>query len=309
MEYLRLLARSARLRPAAALFAFTAALVCQPAWAQEPAPPAAPPARDDNTIVVLGNPADMPVVAEQVITFGMVSRRLGAESERFSRCAPMPDRAVLSTILDGRPTLQRTQMALHRYLATNRGCYSGQSELLPAPQLGVCNPEATGFVSEGGVHGRGWGQPSSALAATSICRVTYDRGALFERALREVVGDLRLTRDDTFDADVRARFAERETARNLARGAIDRNYFNTVACMVQIVPEAGVGMVLAPAGSDRAEQAREALIANGGPCVGYAREVRADPGQFRAYVAEAVYSWIAATRDRPSLIVRDPATY
>lgn len=246
----------------------------------------------ENTIVVLGNPDDMPVVAGQVANVSNVSRRLSAESSRFVRCAPLPEPTRLSAILDGPTTLQRTQMALHLYISTNKGCYTSQPELLQAPGLGICNPEATQLYP-----------------TTTICRVTYDRGALFERVLREVVGDMRLTRADTLEPDVRARFLERETRRNVARGAIERNYFNTVACMVQIVPEAGVGMILAPSGSDQAERSRQALIRNGGPCVGFARQVRADPEQFRAYVAEAVYSWIAAKQDRPSLIVRNPASY
>lgn len=269
-----------------------------PATAQENAPPpepteqAAAAAEAEDTIVVLGNPEDMPVVAGQVTNLGNVSRRIGTDSDRFARCAPLPDRAMLSAILDGPPTLLRTQMAMHRYIASNKGCYGHQVELAQAPELGVCNPEATQLYP-----------------TTNICRAVYDRGALYARALREVVGDLRLTRDDTFDSNVRARFLERETRRNIARGAIDRNYFNTVACMVQIMPDAGVSMMLASPRSDQAERARQALISNGGACVGFARQVRADPDQFRAYVAEAVYSWLVAKRDRESLIVRNPATY
>ncbi|WP_121119861.1 hypothetical protein [Croceibacterium ferulae] len=267
-------------------------LNCSVAGAQDAAVSAPVSADAETTIVVLGNPDDMPAIAGQVITFSQISRKLRAESDRFTRCAPLPERSRLSAILDGPPTRERTQTEMHRYIASNKGCYSGQPELLQSPQLGVCNPESV-----------------TLFPTNNVCRVTYDRGALFERTLREVVGDLRLTREDTFDADVRARFLQRESARNVARGTMERRYFDTVACMVQIVPDAAVGMLLARAGSDRAKLAYESLIGNGGPCVGYAREVRADPDQFRAFVAEAVYSWITAKHNRDSLIVRYPAAY
>ena len=245
----------------------------------------APGRSDGGPIVVLGEREELPTTPALQAEQRSVSRQLGAKAAMFLRCADLPGRLSLSAMLDGPPEALRTQAAIHRFIASRRACYPDYPDR-PAPELGECNPQ---FVP--------------ATPEYQVCRVTYDRGALFERALLEVVGDLRLTREDTFNPAVLQRFAERERARSLGRDANGQRYFETVACMVQIVPEQGVAMLLSTPGSDRAEEARRLLIGHGAPCVGYAKEVRADPDQFRAYVAEAVYSWLAAARGVDSLII------
>jgi len=240
---------------------------------------------DAKPIVVLGEREDLPTTPAEQAEQRSVSRQLGAKAATFLRCADLPGRLSLSAMLDGPPEARGTQNAIHRSIASRRACYPGYLDR-PAPELGVCNPQ---FVP--------------ATPEYQVCRFTYDRGALFERALLEVVGDLRLTREDTFNPAVLQRFAERERARSLGRDANGRRYFETVACMVQIVPEQGVALLLSTPGSERSQEARRLLIGHGAPCVGYAKEVRADPDQFRAYVAEAVYSWLAAARGVDSLII------
>jgi hypothetical protein len=236
-------------------------------------------------IVVLGQREDLPTTPALQAEQRSVRRRLGANAAMFLRCADLPGRLSFSAMPDGPPQAQRTQHALHRFIARNQACYPAYPGLA-APELGACNPQFRPETPE-----------------YQICRVTFDRGALFERTLLEVVGDLRLTREDTFNSAVLQRFRQREGARNLGRDTNDRRYFDTVACMVQILPEQGVAMLLSAPGSERAEEAYRLLIGNGAPCVGYAKEVRADPDQFRAYVAEALYSWLAAVRRTDSLIV------
>lgn len=238
----------------------------------------------EEQIVVLGPVADLPTSPALQTEQRRLSRRLGASAAMFLRCSKLPDRSALSTILDGPPRAQRTQAAIHRFIGRNKSCYPDYPNL-PSPELGKCNA-----------------QFSRATPEHQICRVTFDRGALFERTLLEIVGDLRLTRGNTFDPAVLRRFAERESARNLGRDMNDRRFFETVACMVQILPEQGVAMLLSAPASPRAEEARRLLIGYGAPCVGFAKDVRADPDQFRAYVAEAVYSWLAAARGTDSLV-------
>lgn len=307
-------------RGTAAMLALLA-LAAAPAAAQDTPPPsgqlgamqgqAQPPVQPDGSIIVLGGglPTDVAVLG----SFRSLSRGLSANSQMFLRCAELPDGRTLSAILDGSPQLRRTQTALHRYIQKNEGCYPGMNRSMSVPELGRCNPVVapTALLSgrpggSGSSGATGSGPPTTQdLAGTpQVCRAVYDRGALYEQAVLQQGGVLDLSWEDTFDPAVRARFMQRENARNDGRFQIDRDYFDTVACMVQISPHQGIALIEAQSGSDREADAVAQLVGHGSPCVGYAKDVRFDQGQFRAYVAEAVYSWLAAKRGVGSLVLR-----
>lgn len=245
-----------------------------------------PPVQPDGTIIVLGG--DLPADIKVLGFFRSFSRGMSANSQMFLRCAELPDGKTLSTILDGSPQRRRTQSALHRYIQQNEGCYPGINRSFEVPELGRCNPVL--------------GPPLLSNNLT-ICRVLYDRGALYEQALLQQAGILDLRWEDTFDPEVRARFMRRENVRNDGRAQMDRDYFDTIACMVQISPQQGIAVVEAEPGSGRETDAVAMLVGHGSPCVGYVKNVKFDQVQFRAYVAEAVYSWIAAKRDVGSLVL------
>jgi hypothetical protein len=207
----------------------------------------------------------------------------GAESAFFARCAHMPHRpGDLRDIVDRGPRDTIAEKALHKLIIHNTACFQDLLAFLPpapSPYYGVCNPRTNG-----------------------LCRTTFDRGALYERVLRTYAADYRLTRYQTFDRAARARFLAREHARNHLRFKSDLDYFETVACMVQISPEYGQALLRAVPGSAGETRARQYLIGYGNPCVGGAKTVKADAAQFRAYTAEAVYAWIVAAQGAASLV-------
>lgn len=244
----------------------------------------------EDEIRVLGqleSPDDLPVKADAIGRQAQVSRHIISDVRRFVRCAkpPAPDR--LSTILDGQMQMLPTKRALHDYVVRHRGCYAGYPISPPpppsSPYYGDCDPKVVDPL-------------------TTICQVVFERGVLFEQALEEFGGGVPLTRRETFDEDIRARFMAREEERNRYRLKLGSNYFYTVACMVQIQPEYGTALLTAEPGSDDETRLRQLLIGYGGPCMGNPKKVVVDPGQFRAYVAEAVYSWKVAVLGKPSLI-------
>lgn len=231
---------------------------------------------------------ELPVELRSPPVLGRVSRGLVADSAMFVRCAGLPRPSLLHRIVDGRPGTGETQKALHQHVLRNRGCYQGLPTVPPlpaSPYYGACNP----IVFE---------------ASLATCRVTYDRGAIYEQVLHDYAPDLRLSRSNTFDHATRARFRTREDLRNGAREPGARDYFFAAACMVQLRPEYALALLREAPGSDREERLRALMISDGAPCIGGIRieTVAVDPGQFRAFVAEAVYSWAVAVRRSDSLL-------
>src|SRR5690606_17828440 len=141
-----------------------------------------------------------------------------------------------------------------------------------------------------------------------VCRATYDRGAIYERVLRDYAPGLRLSRSNTFDHATRDRWRAREAARNRSRGAGARSYFFIAGCLVQLSPAYALALLQEEPGSAREARLRALLIADGAPCLGGAVErVSVEPGQFRAFVAEAVYTWAVAMRRTGTLLPPDAA--
>lgn len=131
------------------------------------------------------------------------------------------------------------------------------------------------------------------------------RGALLEEVFRRFVPDLSLTRQQTFDLEVQARFRRRENERNRLRIAADYRYFEIAVCLVRVQPQLAVQLVGSTLGSPAERHIRSALVDRGRTCVGNVRRVMLEGTRFRTYIADAVYRWVIAARDVDTLIPSD----
>lgn len=100
---------------------------------------------------------------------------------------------------------------------------------------------------------------------------------------------------------MQARFDTREISRNRFRAPADYEYFSIAVCMVRVEPELSLKLVESD-GPARRDDLQAALIDNARVCVGDAREIVADPTEFRLYIADAVYRWAVAANGVDSLI-------
>src|SRR5690606_33459019 len=132
---------------------------------------------------------DLPVQTEQAPHLaGRVSSRIGSDAARFLRCTGLPKPRDLRAILDNPPRHGAAQHALHRFIAGNQGCYVDYPWPPPnAPAFGKCNPQGAPSI---------YGMPTG-FSDIRICRSTYDRGALYERAVETYGGSIPLTRAET----------------------------------------------------------------------------------------------------------------
>lgn len=236
----------------------------------------------------LRDPEELPVETAPPVGAGQVTRVMAAESAFFARCARAPRLSLLHRIVDGRPETGDTQRALHQHIMRNSGCFQDIPLLPPFPQspyFGACNPR---WITD----------------AMKACRAVYDRGFVFEEALRAYASGLTLSRSNTFDHATMDRFRAREAVRNKSRTTGAADYFYTAACMVQLRPEYALALLRVEPGSDNETRLRAMMISDGAPCIGGAsvERVVVDPGQFRAFVAEAVYSWAVAVKRADSLL-------
>ena len=243
-------------------------------------------------IVVEGTTVDgdPPIKTEDDGVFGTVSRQLASEADRFSRCADMPRPSLLRRIVDGHPETGETRKALDQHIMRNQGCYGGMFLMPPYPDppyYGKCNPHP---LPDG----------------RSICRSHYDRGAIYEQVLRKYAADLTFDRAATFDPVVRAEFMSREEERNQFRRE-SADYFWFAACAVQLSPEYALQMLEEEPGSEREVRYQSLMISEALPCFEGRKvtDVTVDRSQFRAFVAEAAYSWAVAVMRVDSLLPAD----
>lgn len=255
-----------------------------------PLPAAAQAAGDEaeeGDILVLApfDVADLPVQAAAPPHMrARSSQNIAGEVDRFMRCTGLPEPRELRAILDNAPRHHNAKHALHRFIARNQGCYIGYpSPPAPAPAFGECNPL---YISD----------------VMRVCRATYDRGALYERAVEAYGGGIALTRMQTLDPAVRQRFLARAQRRDKLRVPMDLKYASTVGCLVQLAPEYARELLAAEAGSEEETRARQIMIGLGQPCLGDAKRVKSDAAQFRAYTAEGVYTWLVAAAERSTLV-------
>lgn len=205
------------------------------------------------------------------------SRGVFSQAERFARCAVKPGmraRDELRGALDGVINGARQSFQQKRFVQINA----------------VCAPDVDAAQREG-----------YAAVASGYDTRYYDRGALFIAALNTFAPGLALTKAQTADRAVQARFNAREEALARFRLAADRAYFEMAVCLVRLQPELSLRLIRT---NDVAAVGRvEAAIVNGARvCTGYVRKVYFDPTQFRFYIADAVYRWAVAARNVDSLI-------
>lgn len=287
-----------------------ALLAGAPASAQQPESGSAESRASDSAsdpIVVDGvrlrDPEELPVSVAQPTEMNRVSRGLASEAAQFTRCAGLPRPELLHRILDGRPESGEADKALHWHMVRNIGCLQDvPSSPIPAsPYFGLCNPDWVN-PSKGGQGGLRTPLIGNLMVDRSVCRVHFDRGFIYEEALREYAPDLALSRSNTFDHATRDRFRAREEVRNSARSPASADFFFAAACMVQIRPKYALALLHEEPGSAAEGRLRAMMISDGAACVGNAAEVEVDARQFRAFVAEAVYAWAVAVRRADTLL-------
>ena len=135
-----------------------------------------------------------------------------------------------------------------------------------------------------------------------IQNVYYDRGALTIEALKAFAPDLKLTKEQTADAAVQARFNARETSLAKFRLPVDRRYFEAAVCFVRLQPELAVKLAMTDKPLAAVRRLEAAIVNRGRICVGNARKVYFDGIQFRFYIADAVYRWAVAAKNVDTLI-------
>ena len=138
-----------------------------------------------------------------------------------------------------------------------------------------------------------------------ICRAYYDRGAIFEQALDEYAPQLQLSHTETLDPAIRDRYLVREEQRNRFRTQTREN-FGFAASVVQINPESALAMLQETPGSEGEATLQFRLLEEGLLCLANleVEEIEVDGVLFRAFVAEAVYSWAVAAKGADSLLSR-----
>lgn len=269
------------------IFALSLQAVSQqskPATLTQSTPGASKQPSDD--IVVTGLPdIDDPKSAVTHRTLG--SQRTGggpqqsgavfALAERFTKCAIKPgmtDVADLRAAIDGVINSPRQSFGQSQFIEKHATC---AQDTFAAKHFG--NASAAG------------GYDSS----------YYDRGAMVLRIVQLFAPDLTLTKDQTSDADVQARFNLREVDLAKFRLPTDRRFFEMAVCQVRLAPELAVRLLHASSYDEIVRT--EAAIVNSTPdCTGHAKKVFFDFAQFRFYIADAVYRWAVAAKGVDTLI-------
>ncbi len=222
-------------------------------------------------------------------------------SERIAKCAArsrLANNSYLSAVVDGEPNSGPQRYAQDRLYRIYITCGESTSFLsLNSPPGPPGGPSFTSVVAEGDFSNVPPGTSEGAPLGQSI----YDRGAYTIQTIKQFAPDLSLTRQQTNDPVVQARFDKRELPRNRFRLPADYKYFEVAVCIVRVAPELSVRL----AKSERAAKLgdiQSALIDSARACVGDAREVKVDATEFRIYIADAVYRWAVAAKGVESLI-------
>ena len=249
---------------------------------QTESPPPEVPATGSDEIVVTGlrdiDDEDSAVTRRTLSsgrtgTGATASRKVFAHSQFFARCAMRrsPENLrMLRATLDG-----RINSAPQAYAQTRLAQLSASCLLDPQGETGT---------------------KSNVYDARY-----YDRGALFLETLRTFAPGLSLTRAQTNDPEVQARFNSREVPLARFRRPVDRRYFEAAVCFVRMEPTLAVRLMR----EERAESINRleaAMVNRARRCVGNAKRVYFDATQLRFYIADALYRWIVAAGGVSSLI-------
>ncbi|RYD88014.1 MAG: hypothetical protein EOP61_34415 [Sphingomonadales bacterium] len=273
---------------------------------QQPAQGAPAATPQDGGIIVSGRLGEKSKLSPLPGSVNKVSRDVATDAHQFVRCLDGIPANLRRPIVEGHVRDPDTQEALDKLILTNTACYPR----LFRPMLhmtsgyyGACNPAQAGIRSgQTNAEASAHELAASIQVDMSICRSTYDRGAIIEDTFLTQAPHFMLMRADTLDREVVDRFRARETQRGKHRSPMDRRYYDTVSCMVQLEPEASVRLIRAAPGSERETQLRMQILERTGLCTGNAKNVRVDPPQFRTYIADAVYHWALAAKNVETLI-------
>lgn len=278
-----------------------------PAIAQDRRP------RDPNEIVVEGLlvPGDKPASELRQATTGGVKNRINYENSlRIAKCAMRLPLDRLKQSIDGAPNSapqREAQSYLVRLTAACNADPGVTSQRTPGGSIRALTNIRTGGDGIMNVM-VGYGMPQTAQERSADGISIYDYGAFLETAIKRFAPGISLTRRETGDPAVQARFDAREVPLNKYRLPTDRRYFEVAVCMVRLQPELSTRLFNSKPGSDLQRRLQATIINNARVCVGNARGVYVDPTQFRIYISDALYRWVLAARGLPSLIPDHVAT-
>jgi hypothetical protein len=228
-------------------------------------------------------------------------RQQYALAERLAKCAArskLANSSYLSAVVDGAPNSAPQRYAQDRLYRIYISCGESTSFLSlnspPAPPRG---PSFTDVLVNRDFSNVAPGTSEGAPLGQSV----IDRGAFTVQAIKQFAPSLALTRQQTNDPAVQARFNKRELARNRFRLPADYKYFAVAVCMVRVAPELSVKLAKSE-GAAKLSGIQSALVDRARICVGDAREVKLDATEFRLYIADAVYRWAVAAEAVESLI-------
>lgn len=283
------------------------ALIAVPASGQTPpgqvgSPPrtSLPADAEPDEVVVTGYRLSKPVdtrVQPPAAVSATRNRRTYEYSERLAKCAArsrLSDVSRLRDVVDGAFNTATMRTAQDRLVRIYITCSESPTLLsfTSAPQSDL--QRSSGVTAD-------YAGVSGLTEAAPLGYSIYDRGAFTIQALKMFAPDLKLTRRETGDPAVQARFNAREVPRNRFRLPVDYRYFEVAVCMVRVEPRLSVRLAMSD-GSARLGDVQEALIDRARVCVGGTKRVQVDPTQFRLYIADAVYRWAVAARGVDSLI-------
>jgi hypothetical protein len=199
------------------------------------------------------------------------SRALFGLSRRWARCAVDEDlkhQEWVRKVIDSRTNSSWQSFALSRLAQINVAC---------APS------------SQAAIEGR-------------VTDPYYDRGALTIEVIKRYAPAVTLTRRETNDPAVQARFNAREVPLAKFRLPADRRYFETAVCFVRLQPELAAKLARTDGPLDAVRRLEAAIVNRGRLCVGNVKRVYFDGIQFRFYIADAVYRWTLAAEGRDTLM-------
>jgi len=208
-------------------------------------------------------------------------------SDRFARCSikvGMRDTRLLHLALDSVMNSVRQDNAQRRFIEGNPGCAADSTLAATEGQTTMT------------------GASDSSVGDTSDPQFYYDRGAMFVRAIQVFAPDLKLTKEQLDNPTVQARFYEREQPLARFREPQDRQYLGVAICVVHYQPSLSIRLVVKDLPLSTREDIAAAIVNRSRSCFGNAKKVYFDTSQFRFYIADALYRWVAAVRGVNSLV-------
>ncbi|WP_066799149.1 hypothetical protein [Sphingomonas soli] len=268
--------------------------------------------RGKDDILVTGKKGDEPRHNPMPPASARFSRSVAADAGMFARCLKDDSLDLQRIVVEGHVRNRATQKALDRLIRSNAGCYPRFRKTVQTGigHYGTCNSEFSGATQGNtnpnvrliGTPAVPKTQPSDFASEFKICRAPYDRLAVVEEVFRTYAPHFMLTKGDTLNKETIARFRAREEVRGSDRGPMDRRFYTTIACMVQLAPEESVRLIRTNPGSADETWLRETILAKANYCVGGINDVSVDPPQFRGYLADALYHWTIAAKNVETLI-------